>query len=185
MLTRSMPSSMQTFCSITPRFDAAAVWTSAVWPSSRIVSTIPRTVSGLTKQEAPCSGVVPSRSTRHCSTPTTRNCAYISRASSATVFPSSAWAASFEPASTTTPAPSLPAAIGWSKRSASAGSTCAGIGAVTTGLSGVPDSRAWLMSAGPISSPRSDGLIGAASTRTTTSSGPGAGVSTSASESSS
>ena len=43
--------------------------------------------------------------------------------------------------------------------------------AVTTGLSVVPDAFAVVMSAAPISRPRSDGLIGEASTRTTTSSG--------------
>ena len=48
--------------------------------------------------------------------------------------------------------------------------------AVTTGFVGVPDAFAVLMSAAPSSRPRSDGLIGDASTRTTTSSGFGSGV---------
>ena len=39
--------------SIWPRLDAAAVCTSAVWPSRRIVSTMPSAVSGLTKHDAP------------------------------------------------------------------------------------------------------------------------------------
>ena len=55
----------------------------------------------------------------------------------------------------------------------------AGMLAVTTGRSAVPDWRAVLMSAAPNSSPRSDGLIGAASTRIRTSSGPGCGTGTS------
>ena len=184
-LTRSMSSSRQIFCSIWPRFEAAAVCTKALWPSSRIVSTMPSTVSGLTKHDAPSVGVVPSCRRRHWATLSRRNWTYMSRPSAATVLPSNAWATSLEPASTTTPAPSLPTGIGWSKRSATIGSSCGGIGALISGLSGVPDDLALLMSAGPKSSPRSDGLMGAASTRRTTSSGPGGGVSMSASESSS
>ena len=33
------------------------MWTSAVWPSSRMVSTMPSAVSGLTKQDAASAGV--------------------------------------------------------------------------------------------------------------------------------
>src|SRR5437763_6029905 len=60
-----------------------------------------------------------------------------------------------------------------------------GIFAVITGASLLPDPLAVDMSAGPIRRPRSDGLIGEASTRTTTSSSAGSGVGTLASESSS
>ena len=58
------------------------------------------------------------------------------------------------------------------------------ISAVTTGRSGVPEAFAVLMSAPPSNSPRSDGLMGDASTRTITSSGFGSGIGTSTSESS-
>jgi len=54
--------------------------------------------------------------------------------------------------------------------------------AVTTGLSGVPDALAVLRSAPPNRSPWSEGLMGEASTRTTTSSALGSGVGTLASE---
>lgn len=57
--------------------------------------------------------------------------------------------------------------------------------AVTTGRSAVPDTLAVDMSAAPSSRPRSEGFIGEASMRTSTSSGPGAGKATSASDSSS
>ena len=53
MLTSGTPSARQIRLSIWPRFDAAAVCTSAVWPSIRIVSTMPSAVSGLTKHDAP------------------------------------------------------------------------------------------------------------------------------------
>ena len=54
-----MPSARQTRLSIWPRLDAAAVWTSAGWPSRRIVSTIPNAVNGLTKDAAPSAAVAP------------------------------------------------------------------------------------------------------------------------------
>ena len=53
MLTRPMPSSRQILFSIWPRFEAAAVWTSALWPSRFMVSIMPSAVSGLTNHEAP------------------------------------------------------------------------------------------------------------------------------------
>ena len=58
-LTRPMPSARQRRLSICPRFDAAAVCTSARWPSRRIVSVIPSAVSGLTKHDAPSAALVP------------------------------------------------------------------------------------------------------------------------------
>jgi hypothetical protein len=61
----------------------------------------------------------------------------------------------------------------------------AGTSAVTTGCEALPEAFAVRISAGPNSRPRSDGLIGAASMRTTTSSGPGSATSTGTRESSS
>ena len=65
------------------------------------------------------------------------------------------------------------------------GRACSGTLAVTLMPAPLPEALAVLMSAGPISRPRSDGLIGVASTLTTTWSGPGSGIGTSASDSSS
>ena len=56
MLTRPMPSAAQIRTSICPRLEAAAVWTSALWPSARIVSTIDSAVSGLMNSAAPSRG---------------------------------------------------------------------------------------------------------------------------------
>ena len=108
MLTRPMPSARHSRFSIWPRFDAAAVCTRAVWPSRRIVPTRPSTVSGFTKHDAPSTAGHPAGSSRHCETSTHRYCEYIAPPSTATVLPSSAWAASDAPAATTVPAPSLP-----------------------------------------------------------------------------
>src|SRR5215475_2219360 len=129
---------------------------------------MPSTVSGFTKQEAPAAGVVPSGSTRQCAALMARNCAYIAPPNRATVLPRSACASVEAPALTTTPAPSLPTGIGWSTRPTTAGISRGGIRAVTTGWSAGPATWTVLRSAGPKSRPRSDGLIGAASTRTTT-----------------
>ena len=86
---------------------------------------------------------------------------------------------------TTVPAPSLPTGIDWSARAAMAFITRSGMRAVSTGRSAVPDTCIVLRSAGPNSSPRSDGLIGVASMRTSTSSVPGSGTGTLCSETSS
>src|SRR6266404_9322602 len=185
ILTRPMPSLRQILLSICPRLEAAAVCTSALWPSRRIVSVMPSAVSGLTKQEAPSAAVVPSGSGRHSFTRSVRYCAYIAPPIIATVLPISAFAASDVPVLITTPAPSLPTGIDSSSRAAMAFIAASGTFAVTTGDSLVPEALAVDISAGPISSPRSDGLIGAPSTRTTTSSGPGSGVGMFASDSSS
>src|ERR1700704_6709279 len=147
-----------------------------------MVSTMPSAVSGLTKHEAPSAAVVPGGSTRQSVTFIRRNCAYMAPPIIATVLPSSALAASDEPALITTPAPSLPTGIDSSSRPAIAFIIASGTFAVTTGESLVPDAFAVDMSAAPTNSPRSDGLIGEASTRTTTSSGPGSGVGTLASD---
>ena len=180
MLTSAMPSFRQMRCSIWPRFDAAAVCTRAVWPSRFMVSTMPSAVSGLTKDDAPSAGVASSGSRRHWSAAITRYCAYIAPPITATVLPSRACAAGELPASTTTPAPSLPTGIDSPRRPAIAFMPASGTRAVTTGRAGVPDTAAVVMSAAPKSRPRSDGLIGAASSRTTTSSVPGVATVTSA-----
>ncbi len=75
MLTRPIPSARHSRFSIWPRFDAAAVCTSAVWPSRRIVPTRPSTVSGFTKHDAPSTAVTPSgncEALRHVDAPVLR-----------------------------------------------------------------------------------------------------------------
>src|SRR6516225_4294874 len=178
MLTSPMPSLMQILFSICPRLDAAAVCTSALWPSRRMVSVMPSAVSGLTNQDAPSADVVPAGKGRHSFTFRQRYCAYIAPPIIATVLPISAFAASDDPVLMTTPAPSLPTGMESSSRAAIARMPASGTLAVMTGCSLEPDAFAVLMSAAPTKSPRSDGLIGVASTRTTTSSGPGSGVGT-------
>ena len=178
MLTSGMPSEMHSRLSIWPRFDAAAVCTSAVWPSRRIVPTWPRTVSGLTKHAAPSIAVTPAGSSRHCATLTQRYCEYIDPPSRPTVLPSSACAAGSDPAATTTPPPSLPTGIDSPTRPAIAFRASGAILAVTVEAGPEPSNDAVSMSAPPKSSPRSDGLIGAASTRTSTSLSLGVGTST-------
>ena len=103
-----MPSLMQILLSICPRFEAAAVCTSALWFSRRMVSVMPSAVSGLTKQDAPSAGVVPAGSTMTSRTLMVRYCVYIAPPIIATVLPISALAASEDPVLITTPAPSLP-----------------------------------------------------------------------------
>src|SRR6478735_563674 len=143
---------------------------------------MPSAVSGLTKQEAPSAAVVPSGSGSTSLALMTRYCAYIAPPIIATVLPINALAASDDPVLITTPAPSLPTGMDSSSRAAIAFSAASGTFAVNTGWSLVPETLAVEMSAGPIRSPRSDGLIGEASTRTTTSSSAGSGVGTLASE---
>src|ERR1051326_1287904 len=184
MFTRPMPSWRQSLFSICPRFDAAAVCTSAEWPSRRMVSTMPSAVSGFTKQEAPSAGVVPCGRTRHWFALTQRNCPYIAPPRIATVLPIRAGAWSEEPVRITTPAPSLPTGNDWPTRPAMVFIIAEGMLAVTTGSSGVPETLAVDRSAPPNSSPRSDGLTGDASTRINTSSISGSGTGTRASESS-
>src|SRR6266436_2685256 len=147
-----------------------------------MVSVMPSAVSGLTKHEAPSAGVMPAGSGRHSLTFRQRYCAYMAPPIMATVLPISAFAASDDPVLITTPAPSLPTGMDSSSRAAMAFMPASGTFAVTTGKSLVPDALAVVMSAAPTKRPRSDGLIGEASTRTTTSSGPGSGVGTSTSD---
>src|SRR4029077_400638 len=137
----------------------------------RMVSVMPRAVSGLTNQEAPSAAVVPAGNGMHSLTRRQRYWAYIAPPIIDTVLPISAFAASDDPVLITTPAPSLPTGIDSSSRPAIARIAFSGTFAVTTGDSLVPDAFAVDMSAAPTRSPRSDGLIGEASTRTTTSSG--------------
>ena len=115
-----------------------------------------------------------------------RYCEYIAPPRIATVLPSSACAAADEPAATTTPAPSLPtgmrlvergrpwpaSAVRGCSRSRPAGRRC-------------PTLSRCSCRRRRTAGPRSEGLIGAASTRTSTSSGPGSGTGRSTSESSS
>ena len=151
--------------------------------SRRMVSTMPKSdVNGLTKQDAPSAAVVPSGSSKTSLARMVRYCAYMAPPIIATVLPISALAASDEPVLITTPAPSLPTGIDLSSRPAIAFIAASGTLAVMTGASLVPDAFAVVISAAPTSKPRSDGLIGEASTRTTTSSGPGSGTGTLASD---
>src|SRR6185436_7212154 len=111
-----------------------------------MVATMPRAVSGLTKQEAPSAGVVPGGKTRHCTALMQRYCVYMEPPRIATVFPISAWAAGDAPAWTTTPAPSLPTGSDCPTRPAAALSAAGGMLAVTMGSSAVPDALAVLRS---------------------------------------
>src|SRR2546430_8899162 len=150
-----------------------------------MASVMPSAVSGLTNHDAPSAGVVPAGSSMTSRTFMVRYCEYIAPPIIETFLPISALAASEDPVLITTPAPSLPTGNDWASRAAIIRSAASGIFAVTTGVSGLPETLAVDMSAGPIRSPRSDGLIGVASTRTTTSSSAGSGVGTSTSDSSS
>ena len=166
-LTSGTSSAVQCRTSICPRLEAAAVCTRAVSPSSRIVPTMPRTVIGLTNQPAAGAGVTSSGSTRHSAAFAVRYCEYMAPPATATVRPSSVCAsadvlgvdddagARFPVGSDMPIRPAMPARI-------SAG----------TSSRTVPSSERWAVcgSAGPSSRPRSDGWIGAASTRRTTSS---------------
>ena len=138
-----------------------------------MVSVIPSAVIGLTKDDAPSLAVVPSGRTRHAEASTARYCEYIAPPAIATVFPMRAWAAGDDPAATTVPAPSLPTGSDLSSRADSAPRAASSIEAVTTGRSGVPATVAVVMSALAMRRPKSDGLIGEASTRTNTSLAPG------------
>src|ERR1700729_454710 len=143
-----------------------------------MVSTMPSTVIGFTKDDAPSAAAVPSGSSRHSAASAQRYWAYMAPPATATAFPSRAGAAADEPAATTVPAPSLPTGNGTPTRARTARIAASGNGAVTTGRSAGPLATAALTSAPASSRPQSDGLIGAASTRTTTSPDPGSGTST-------
>src|SRR3954468_18769820 len=147
-----------------------------------MVSTMPSAVSGFTKQEAPSAGVIPSGSGRQSLAFRHRYWAYMAPPIMATVLPISAFAASDDPVPITTPAPSLPNGMDSPSRPAMARIAPSGTFAVMTGAPLSLEAFAVLISAAPIRRPRSDGLMGAASTRTTTSSAAGSGVGTSSSE---
>ena len=83
----------------------------------------------------------------------------------------------------TMPAPSVPTGSGLSTRAESPPSAPAPNDAVTVGRSWVPATVAVVMSAPARRSPKSDGLIGEASTRTNTSLAPGVGTGTGCKES--
>ena len=186
MLTRPMPSSRQIRFSIWPRFDAAAVWTSALWPSRRIVSIMPSAVSGLTKHDAPSAALVPARQRQaqlgldgavlrvHRAAEDGDRLAEqrLRRRRRAGARPRCR-RLRCRPASTGRAAPAI------------AFIAASGMRAVATVRSPLPRTASVARSAAPNRRPMSDGLIGVASTRSTTSSAAGAGVATRASESSS
>src|SRR5260221_4445127 len=167
-----MPSLRQILFSIWPRFEAAAVWTSALWPSRFMVSVMPSAVSGLTNHDAPSAAVVPAGSGWQSAAFSRRYCVYMAPPTIDTVLPLSACAAGEAPALTTVPAPSLPTGIDLSSRAARNGSVWGGTLAVTTMLSPLPLVFAALMSAGPTSVQSYDGLLGQSSTLTRTRSSP-------------
>src|SRR3984957_5713465 len=144
---------------------------------------MPSAVKGLMKAEAPCLAVAPCGNNKQSAILATRYCAYIPKVRVATRRPTHASASA--PAAMTTPAPSLPTSIPWSRRPATAASRDWGTTAVAVGRSAVPPALKVAASAGPSNIPRSEGLIGAASTRTTTSSAAGSGTTASSSDNSS
>ena len=168
MLTRPIPSSLQILTSIWPRLEAAAVWTSALWSSRFMVSVMPSAVSGLTNHEAPSAAVVPAGRGWQSRAFSTRYWAYIEPPTMDTSLPLSACAASDEPALITVPAPSLPTGSDSPRRVDRKGIAAAETGAVTFTASPLPVEVALLRSAGPVRRPKSEGLIGVASTFTTT-----------------
>src|SRR5258708_8131033 len=170
MFTSGIPSAWQSRFSIWPRFDAAAVCTRPLCPSLLAVYSIPRAVSGLQKADAASSGLIPAGKTRQSAALAFRSCPYIPPTKIDTVFPSSAWASGDAPALVTTPAPSRPRAIDLPIRATSARIAAGAVGAVTTVWLPFPDTFAKLTLPPASKSPRSEGLIGVASTRTITSS---------------
>ena len=168
---------MHSRLSIWPRFEAAAVCTRAVWFSSRMVSTMPSTVIGLTNEDAPSAAWCPRAAAGTRRGGHARYCAYIAPPATATVLPSSAWRRQTSRRRPRCRRPRCPPASAC-RRALRARMAAAGSGTVTTGPVGRAAATAAVTSAPASSRPRSEGLIGAASTRTSTSSGPGAGTST-------
>jgi hypothetical protein len=154
------------------------VCTSPACPSLRRVSTIPSAVSGFTNDDAPSTGSAPSGSGRHIRGEARQYSPYVAPPRNPTVRPSSAPASAEAPAATTTPAPSLPTAMASPTLAANEPMTGSAIGAATVGSSTDPPATASETSAIASNSPKSEGLTGAASTRTNTSRCPGRGVST-------
>ena len=155
MLTSCTPSARQILFSIWPRFEAAAVWIRAVWPSRRIASTMLSAVIGLTNIEAPSAAVAPSGSTVQPRAGTVRYCVYMPPPTTLTSLPSIACA--LAPARTTRPAPSLPTAMDCPSRAAMAGIACGGMSATSIGLSALPEAASVESRAGPSSKPSRTG----------------------------
>mmetsp|Transcript_25260 Transcript_25260/g.79702 ORF Transcript_25260/g.79702 Transcript_25260/m.79702 type:complete len:211 (+) Transcript_25260:519-1151(+) len=173
MFTSGIFSCTQTRTSMRPSCEAAAVCTMPMWCSRRIFSTMPRTVMGFTKEEAACLGVTPSGCSwtssilRHCTS------VYV-KPWTKTVLPRRCLACS--PASSTTPAPSLP--MPPHSPSCSPTSVPSGRGMSTKSR---PDLSVQFTASSSLSlpkymPPRSEGLMGAPPMRTTTWSASGFGT---------
>ena len=179
MFTSATPSAMHSLLSIWPRLDAAAVCTSALCSSRRMVATMPRAVSGLTKAAAACLAVIPSGNGSTSAARSFRWRVYIPPPTAPTTRPMRCPA--LAPAATTTPPPSLPTGSDFPARRLMNGANWGGIFAVALGRPEDVPAASVFMSAGPNITPMSEGFTGAASIRTTISSGPG--VATAASSS--
>ena len=133
-----------------------------------MVSVKPRAVSGFTNEEAASLGLVPSFMTRQLSTGTHLYSEYIAPPATPTVLPIRPFPAS--PASTTTPPPSFPTFIDLSNLAAMVLCKAGNIFIVVTLPSPEPSVVIELRSAAKlINNPKSDGLIGEASTLSKTS----------------
>src|SRR5690606_38878267 len=175
-LINGISSARQMRFNMRPRFEAAAVCTMAGCPPDLATSRNDNAVNGLTNAAAPAAAGVPSGRTMHADAGTVRYSAYIPPPITATVRPSNACASGESPAATTVPAPSLPTAIGMPTLACMAAKPRSGTGAVILGPCSSLLCSARPRSAVASSRLRSDGLIGAASTRISTSSAPGARV---------
>jgi hypothetical protein len=133
---------------------------------------MPSAVSGLTNDDAASTAATPSGTGMHMTCESFVWVAYIEPLTPETVAPSSACASGDDPAATTVPAPSLPHGIGCPTRAAFM-AMAAGLNVPTRAPSTDANDSG---SAPAMSMPRSDGLMGAASTATTTSSRPGSGI---------
>ena len=142
-----------------------------------MVSINANAVNGLTNEEAASAEVVLSSITKQLLAGTHRYWEYMAPPATPTVLPISSLA--LTPASTTTPDPSLPACIGWSKRGVIAFISAGRTFIEATVSSPEPDTvRLPRSAAKVVSSARSDGLIGAASTLISTSLSDGLGIAT-------
>ena len=151
----------------------------AFCPSMSRVSINPSAVMGLTKQDAACSAEMTSGNARHCSAGRQRYPAYISPPNMPTRRPNKACAASPDPAAITRPLPSLPTGSQWPTLGAMALMAAGGTSNTKAGCPSRSVARTLDKSAAPNMSPRSDGLMGAASIATSTSPAPGSGIDTS------
>ena len=132
MFTSAMPSFRQMRLSICPRFDAAAVCTSA-----RVAFALHRLDHAQRGERVDEAGGAVGRGGVGAAAAGTgrpamqRYCAYIAPPMIATVLPSSACAAGEAPALTTVPAPSLPTGSDWSARPAMAFMNLSGMRALS------------------------------------------------------